>query len=121
MDLFKISRKKACLINIPVMIILTLPCILGFNLLSGITPLGEGTNLMDLEDFIVSNIILPVGAVIFVLFSVSRYGFGWDKFIEEANAGKGLKVAKWMRGYMTYVLPVIIFIIFLIGLINYFA
>lgn len=121
MDLFNISRKKACLINALLMLVLAAPCALGFNVLKGIQPLGEGTNIMDLEDFLVSNIILPLGAIMYVLFCVTRYGFGWDKFIKEANEGKGLKVAKWMRGYMTYVLPVIIFAIFLIGLINYFV
>lgn len=121
MDLFNISRKKACLINAILMLILSAPCALGFNVLSGFHPLGEGTNIMDLEDFLVSNIILPLGALVYVLFCVTRYGFGWDNFVKEANEGKGLKVAKWMRGYMTYVLPVIIFAIFLIGLINYFA
>ncbi len=121
MDLFNVSRKKACLINAVLLLILSAPCALGFNVLSGINPLGEGTNIMDLEDFIVSNIILPLGAIVNVLFCTARYGLGWDKFVKEANEGKGLKVAKWMRGYMTYVLPVIIFAIFLIGLINYFV
>ncbi|MBO5408763.1 MAG: sodium-dependent transporter [Clostridia bacterium] len=120
MDLTKMSRKKACLLNGVLMLVLVLPCIFGFNLWSHISPLGEGTNLMDLEDFLVSNIILPIGALIYVLFCVTRYGFGWNKFIEEANRGRGLKVANWMRGYMTYVLPVIIVVIFILGIINYF-
>ena len=120
MDLFKISRKKACIINCILMFILSLPCALGFNLLKGINPLGEGTNIMDLEDFIVSNIVLPLGAVVFILFCVSNKGFGWDNFISEANQGKGLKVANWMRAYYKYVLPTIIIVIFLVGIINYF-
>ncbi len=120
MDLTKMSRKKACLVNGILMFVLVLPCIFGFNLWKDITPLGAGTNLMDLEDFLVSNIILPLGALIYVLFCVTRYGFGWDNFVKEANTGKGLKIAKWMRGYMTFVLPVLIFVIFLLGLINYF-
>lgn len=120
MDMFKISRKKACIINGVLLFVLSLPCALGFNLLSGIKPLGEGTNIMDLEDFFVSNIILPIGALVFALFCVSKKGFGWDNFVNEANAGKGLKIQKWMRWYMTYILPVIIFAIFLLGMINYF-
>ena len=121
LDLTKMSRKKACFVNCILMIILALPCALGFNVLSGITPLGEGTNIMDFEDFLVSNIILPLGALTYVIYCVSRYGYGWDNFVKEANTGKGLKVAKWMRGYMTYVLPAIILIIFVIGIINYFS
>ena len=119
-DLTKWSRKKACIINCILMFILVIPCIFGFNLWSGFSPLGEGTNIMDMEDFLVSNIILPLGALVYVLFCVSRKGFGWDRFTNEANAGQGLKIAKWMRGYMTYVLPVLIFVIFVLGLINYF-
>ena len=120
MELFGWSRKKACLINGIALFVLSLPCIWGFNVWKNFTPLGEGTNIMDLEDFLVSNLLLPVGSLIFVLFCTIRYGWGWDKFMEEANEGKGLKVAKWMRPYMTFVLPVIIIVIFLVGLWNFF-
>ena len=71
---------------------------------------------MDLEDFLVSNLILPLGSLIFVLFCTTRYGWGWDNFVREANDGKGPRVAKWMRGYMTYVLPVILLVIFFVGI-----
>lgn len=117
MDLFGWSRKKACIIDCIAILILSIPCVLGFNVLSGFQPLGEGSTVLDLEDFIVSNILLPLGSVIFVLFCVSRYGWGWDKFIAEANEGKGLKVAGWMRPYMTYVLPLIVLVIFIVGII----
>lgn len=120
MELWGWSRKKACIINGVAMFVLSLPCILGFNVWKDLAPLGEGTNIMDLEDFIVSNLLLPIGSLIFVLFCTTRYGWGWKKFLEEANEGKGLKVAKWMRPYMTFVLPVIIIVIFLIGLWNFF-
>ncbi len=119
-DVFGWSRKKACVINGILMFVLSLPCALGFNLLSNIQPLGNGTTIMDLEDFIVSNLILPIGSLIFILFCVSKKGWGWDNFMNEANAGKGLKVQKFMRGYMTYILPVIVLILFIIGLYNYF-
>ena len=119
-DMFGWSRRKACLINGVLMFILSLPCVLGFNLLSSITPFGEGSTIMDLEDFIVSNILLPLGSLIFVLFCVCRYGWGWKKFTSEANEGRGLKVNKWMRPYMTYVLPIIILVFFVIGIINFF-
>lgn len=120
MELFNWSRKKACIINGIALFVLSLPCILGFSVWKSFAPLGEGTNIMDLEDFLVSNIFLPIGSLLFVLFCTTRYGWGWKKFMEETNEGKGLKVAKWMRPYMTFVLPVIIVIIFLIGLWNFF-
>lgn len=116
MDLFGWTRKKACGINMILMIILSLPCALGYNLLSGFQPRGTGSTVLDLEDFIVSNLLLPLGSLIYVIFATSRYGFGWDKFVAEANQGKGLKVASWMRRYMTYVLPVIVLIVFLLSL-----
>lgn len=115
-ELFGWERKKSCLINGIAMFFLSLPCVLGFNVLSGIQPLGVESGIMDLEDFIVSNLLLPGGSLIYVLFCVTRYGWGWDNFMKEANEGKGLKVAQWMRPYMTYVLPVIILIILIMGL-----
>ena len=120
MDMFHWSRKKACLINCVLTLVLSLPCLLGFNVLSGITPFGGTSTIMDLEDFLVSNIILPLGSLCFVIFCTVRYGWGWKNFTDEANQGKGLKVQKWMRGYMTYVLPVIIVILFSMGLYNFF-
>lgn len=121
MDLWNWSRKKACLINGIALLVLSMPCVLGFNILSGFKPFGTGSNVMDLEDFAVNNILLPVGSLIFVIFCTTRYGWGWDKFTKEANEGKGLKVAKWMKGYITFVLPVIILAILVLGLISYFG
>ncbi len=111
------SRKKSCWILCPTMFILSIPCVLGFSLWDGFQPLGPGSNILDLEDFIVSSFALPLGSLIFVLFCVTRYGWGWKKFMLEANEGRGLKVANWMRPYMTYVLPVIVFVVFLIGIL----
>ncbi len=121
MDLWGWSRKRACLLNGIAMLFLSMPCVLGFNVLSDFQPYGANSSIMDVEDFLVTNILLPVGSIIFILFCVSRYGWGWDKFVKEANEGKGLKVAKWMRGYMTFVLPVVVFGIFIIGLISFFS
>ena len=115
MDLLKWSRKKACLVNTIAMILLSIPCVLGFSVWKDIQIAGK--NIMDMEDFVVSNLLLPIGSLLFVLFCTTRYGWGWDKFMAEANEGKGLKVAKWMRPYMTFVLPIIIFIILIVGLI----
>lgn len=116
MDLTGCSRKKAAITNIFLMILLSLPCVLGFNLLSGIQPFGAGSNIMDLEDFLVSNIALPLGSLIYLLFCTSRYGWGFKSFIKEANTGKGIKMADWLRFYMTYILPFIIIFIFLLGI-----
>ncbi len=121
MDLTKMSRKKACLVNGILMFVLSLPCIFGFNIWKNVSLLGSGTNIMDFEDFLVSNIILPVGAMIYIIFAVNKKSFGWNRLLEEANQGKGLRIPKWLKGYMTYVLPAIIFVIFVMGIINYFA
>ena len=117
MDLTGWSRKKTCIIDGVLMFFLAIPCILGFNVWSGFQPLGPGSGVLDLEDFIVSNLILPIGSLIFIIFCVTRYGWGWDKFVAEANEGKGLKVANWMRPYVTYVLPVMVLVILIMGLI----
>lgn len=117
MDLTGWSRKKTCIIDGVLMFFLSIPCILGFNVWSAFQPLGPGSGVLDLEDFIVSNLILPIGSLIFIIFCVTRYGWGWDKFVAEANEGKGLKVAKWMRPYMTFVLPVMVLVILIMGLI----
>lgn len=119
-DLFGWSRKKACLINCILMLILSLPCALGFNVLSDIHPMGGTSTFLDLEDFLVSNLILPIGSLIFLLFSVSKRGWGWKNFLAEANAGKGPQVKNWMRGYMTYVLPFLFIVIFIMGIIPLF-
>ena len=116
-DLFGWGRKKACLLNGVLLFLFSVPCVLGFNVWKNFQPLGLHSNVMDLEDFIVSNLILPLGSLIFVLFCTTRYGWGWKKFVEEANEGRGIKVANWMRGYMTFVLPVILIVIFLVGIL----
>lgn len=117
MDLFKISRKKACYINMILLIVLSLPCALGFNLLSNIQPLGVGSTILDLEDYLVSNILLPLGSLIFLIFCTSKYGWGYDNFTQEANTGKGMKLQKWMKFYLKYVLPILLIVVFILGLI----
>lgn len=120
MDLFAWSRKKACIINGILMLVLSLPCALGFNVLDFIKPFGDGSTIMDLEDFLVTNLLLPIGSLIFVLFCVSKKGWGWDNFIKEANEGKGLKVKSFMKYYCMFVIPFIIIVLFGLGLYNYF-
>lgn len=115
MDLTNCSRAKAVVINLIAIVILSLPCILGFNVLSGFQPFGAGSNVLDLEDFIVSNNLLPLGSLVYLLFCTSRYGWGWKKFCEEANAGEGIKFPKWTRIYVSYILPLIVLFIFVQG------
>lgn len=114
-DLFGWDRKKACMVNAVILFVCSIPCALGFNVWSSFAIAGKG--IMDLEDFAVSNLLLPLGSLVYVLFCVTRYGWGWEKFMAEANEGKGLKIAKWMRPYMTFVIPLLIICIFLMGII----
>ena len=114
---FAAFSKKSGLVNTIVLFIGSLPCALGFNAWSFIQPLGEGSSVLDFEDLIVSNYILPVGAFIFVLFCTARYGWGWDNFVKEADEGRGLKVMNWMRPYVTYVLPLVVILVFILGVI----
>ena len=115
MDLTGCSRGKAVAVNLVVIILLSLPCVFGFNLLSGFQPLGAGSTILDLEDFIVSNNLLPLGSLVYLLFCTSRYGWGWKNFRKEANAGTGIKFPKWSRIYVSYILPLIVLFIFVQG------
>ena len=121
MDLWNWSRKRAVIVNLFAIIILSLPCILGFNVWSGVSLLGEGKNIMDFEDFLVSNNFLPIGSLVYLAFCVYKFGWGWDNFIKEANAGKGIKFPKWIRGYVTFILPIVIIFIFIQGYISIFG
>jgi len=109
------TRKKAALMNGIGIFILSLPCALGFGPWSSFAPLGEGTVVLDLEDFILSNNLLPLGALVFVLFCTNGFGWGWSNFIKEADTGEGIKFPKWIKPYVTYVLPLIILIVFVMG------
>ena len=115
MDLWGWGRKKAVLVNGIAIFILSMPCVLGFNVWSDIQPLGAGSTIQDLEDFIISNNLLPLGSLVYLLFCVTRYGWGWDNFIKEADLGNGIKFPKWARPYLTYVLPLIVLLIFVMG------
>ncbi len=116
LELTKLKRGTIAVINILLVFALSLPCVLGFTLLSDVTVAGKG--IMDLEDFTVSNILLPLGSLIYVLFCTSRYGWGWDKFFAEANAGRrGAGLPKWVKPYMKYVLPVIIVVVFVMSVL----
>ena len=114
-DLTGCGRKKAVLVNLVVIIVLSMPCVLGFNILSGFAPFGEGSIIMDLEDFIVSNNLLPIGSLIYLFFCVAKCGWGFDNFIKEANTGKGLKFPRAIRFYCKWILPIIVAVIFIMG------
>lgn len=120
-DLTGCSVKKAVAINMAVIILLSMPCVLGFNVWSGFMPFGEGTGVLDLEDFIVSNNLLPLGSLVYLMFCTSRYGWGYDNFLTEANAGVGLKFPKGIRIYVTYIVPLIVLAIFVQGYISFFG
>ena len=115
MDKWNMSRGKACLINGILIAIPSMPCVLGFNVWSDFTIAGK--NILDMEDFAVSNILLPVGSLVYLLFCVSRVGWGFKNYQSEANTGTGAKIPNWIRGYVTFVLPVIIAVILILGLI----
>ena len=114
-DMLGWSRKKSVIVNGIALLVLSVPCVLGFNVWSGIQPLGEGSTIQDLEDFIVSYNILPLGSLVYLLFCTTRYGWGWDSFIAEADSGKGIKFPKKLRFYCTYILPIVIFVVFILG------
>ena len=120
MELSGWSRRKTVAVNIPLMIILSMPAVLGFNVLSGINPLGGESTLMDLEDFIVSNNVLPLGSLTMLLFCTQKYGWGWDNFIKEVNTGNGRQLTPKLRFYMTWILPAIIITVYLKGYWDYF-
>ncbi len=120
MDKWGWSRGKAVLINTVAILVLSMPCVLGFNVWSSVQPLGAGTSIMDLEDFLISDNLLPLGSLVYLLFCVSKKGWGWDNFLAEANAGEGVKFPRSVRGYVTWVLPFIMVLIFIVGYWNRF-
>ncbi len=117
-EAFGCSHKKAVLGNLVAIMLLSLPCLLGLNIWSDFTILGMG--ILDFEDFLVSNNILPLGSLFYVAFCVSKYGWGWDHFLAEANQGKGIKFPRQLRFYMTWVVPAMVLYVFVIGYYNVF-
>lgn len=120
MELTGWSRKKSSFINAIAIILLSVPCVLGYNLWSSDIFTVFGGAVLDFEDFLVSNLFLPLGSLVYLLFCTSRYGWGWKNFTTEANTGKGLKIQNWMRGYISYILPLIVLFIFFFGLYDKF-
>lgn len=116
-DLTGWTRKRAGVFGVISMFILSLPCALGFNVWKGFQPMGEGTGFMDLEDFLVSNLMLPAGALIYIIFCTQRFGWGWDAFVTEANSGRGMKIPAWFKPICTWILPVLVAVIIVMGLV----
>ena len=114
-ELLHVDRRKIIRAGIPVMILLSLPSVLGFKVRSGFTPFGSGTGVLDLEDFFVSYNLLPLGSLVYLAFCTSRYGWGWKNFLREADTGRGVAFPQWIRYYVTYILPLIVLVIFLNG------
>lgn len=120
MELTGWSRRKSSLINMAAIILLSLPCVLGYNIWTWDGFEIFGGSVLDFEDFLVSNILLPLGSLVYLLFCVTKYGWGWENFIREANTGKGVKMQEWMRVYLTYILPLIVIFIFAFGIYDKF-
>lgn len=116
MDMFGISRRKAALINCIIILFASLPCVLGYNLFSDLRLIG-GRDVLDSEDFLVSNLLLPLGSLVYLLFCVTRWGWGFDNYLEEANTGKGIKLGRFLKPYFQFILPVLILIILIQGLL----
>lgn len=117
MELLNMDRKKAARMNMLLLMLLSLPCALGYNVLSGFEPLGAGSSVLDLEDFIVSNLLLPLGSLVYLLFCTWKFGWGMESYRQEANEGKGPKVPAWAENYLKFVLPVLIVLVFLQGVL----
>lgn len=120
MDLTGCSRKKASIVNFVLVAVLSLPCVLGYNVWKSDIFAPFGGTIMDLEDFLVSNILLPLGSLVYLLFCVTRYGWGWKNFKAEANTGKGFKIQDWMRYWLVFILPLIVLFIFGYGIYDKF-
>lgn len=120
MDMFGWSRNRSVFVSAVLICLLSMPCVMGFNLWSSFAPLGEGTTILDLEDFIVSNNLLPLGSLGYVLFCAKENGWGWENFIQEVNTGEGARFSDGLRLYMLFVLPVIIIVIYLKGYYDMF-
>lgn len=115
------SRRRASIAVGAGLPLLSLPCVLGFNAWSAFQPFGKGSCVLDLEDFVVSDLLLPLGALAFAIFCSHHYGWGWKGFVDEANTGRGPKISAGLRGYCAWVLPVIILTVFVIGLVRRFG
>ena len=115
-DMFKISRTKSVIINAVIILIASLPCVFGFNIWSGFELFGQ--NVLGIEDFLVSNILLPVGSLIYLLFCVTKFGWGFDNYLTECNTGKGMKFSRFLKPYFQFVLPVLVLIVLVQGFIE---
>lgn len=116
MDMFGWNRNKAALVNGIIILLASLPCVLGYNVWNNLHLIG-GRDVLDSEDFIVSNLLLPIGSLVYLLFCVTKWGWGFDNYLEEANAGKGIKIARRLKTYFQFILPILILFILIQGLL----
>ena len=121
MDSHGWTRKKAVIVNMILLVALALPCILGYSVFTSFAPLGEGTSVLDLEDFLISSTITPLGSLLLVLFCSHGFGWGWEGFRKEADEGKGIKFPSWLRVYVKWILPLLILILFIKGYWDIFS
>lgn len=117
-DVWGYTRRKSLAVHAVMLWVLSVPCALGFNVLKDIQPMGAGSCILDLEDFIVSNNLLPLGGLLLTLFCCQRFGWGWDKFVAEVDQGVGPRFPRWLRPYLTYVLPCLILVLFVVGYVD---
>ena len=120
MDLFAVSRVKAVIVNFLIITVMAIPCVLGFNYLSFVHPLGFGT-ILDFQDFLISNNVLPIGSLVFVLFITAKTGWGFDNYLKECNIGDGVKLSRGLIWYFRFVMPLIIAILLVAGYVNIFG
>ncbi|MEE0815157.1 MAG: sodium-dependent transporter, partial [Desulfovibrio fairfieldensis] len=120
-DVWGMPRRRATVLHAGTMWLLSLPCALGFNLLSSVQPLGAGSSILDFEDFLISNNVLPLGGLLFLLFCCHRRGWGWRNFLTEVDQGVGVKFPPWLRGYLTWILPALILVLFAVGYVEKFG
>ena len=115
-DMFGWGRKKAVIANCVFLLLASMPCLLGYNVLSGVHLIG-GRDVLDTEDFLVSNLLLPLGSLVYLLFCTTRWGWGFDNYLAEANAGEGIKLSAKLKPFFQFVLPALILLIFISGLL----
>lgn len=117
MELFHLTRRRAALVGCILILLASAPCVLGYNLWGNFHPLGGTSTVLDGEDFLVSNLLLPLGSLIYLLFCVTKWGWGFDRYLAEANTGTGKRFPRWLKPYFSFVLPILILIILLQGLL----
>ena len=116
MDSFGWSRRRSVWFNCILLLVLSMPCVLGYNVWKNVHIIG-GRDVLDSEDFLVSNLLLPLGSLVYLLFCVTRWGWGFDNYLEETNTGAGMRMSRKLKPYFQFILPILILVILIQGLI----